>query len=117
MKLKRLMFLAFIATHFSILAIAQSMTLNSKLIDNKLNISQATIRIKELDLITKTDDSGLFQFENIETGNYTFDIETGKGYEVNLNSSSPTNINWSYVGEVREPVGVNLVKNVSLSTL
>jgi len=45
--------------------------------------------------------------------NCNFNIEGGKGYEVNLNTTSPTEINWSYVGFLRNATTVNLYLNAS----
>ena len=74
MKNKNLLALAFIGTQMSISVFAEPLNLTGVLVNNQKSIPQATIRIKELGLETTTDDSGKFYFENVETGNYTFDI-------------------------------------------
>ncbi len=43
--------------------------------------------------------------------NCNFNLNTGQGYEVNINSSAPGSVNWSGVGIVNSPVNVHLVKN------
>lgn len=40
-----------------------------------------------------------------------FDLSPGAGYELNINSSVPSLINWSLVGIVYSPVTINLIKN------
>jgi hypothetical protein len=40
-----------------------------------------------------------------------FELSPGRGYEVNINSSAPSLINWSLVGLVYNPVTINLIKN------
>ena len=46
--------------------------------------------------------------------NCNFGIENGRGYEVNINSSAPSEINWSGVGIVNSKATINLVKPGSL---
>lgn len=43
--------------------------------------------------------------------NCNFNIEDGRGYEINLNLSSPIFTNWSIAGIVKSPVDVDLIKN------
>jgi len=45
--------------------------------------------------------------------NCNFNLTRGIGYEVYLNSSAPTEVNWSSVGLVDVAVNVSLVKNVT----
>ena len=42
-----------------------------------------------------------------------FDIESGQAYEVNINSSAPSSVNWSGVGIVYNKSNINLVKNAT----
>ncbi len=43
--------------------------------------------------------------------NCNFNLEDGRGYEMNLNLTSPIFTNWSLVGAVKSPVEVDLIKN------
>jgi hypothetical protein len=45
--------------------------------------------------------------------NFSFDLSSGRGYEVNINSSAPSEINWSTVGIVLPPLTISLNKNSS----
>jgi hypothetical protein len=47
--------------------------------------------------------------------NCNFELENGNSYEVNLNSSSPTKINWSYVGILQNSSTITLTKNLTSS--
>jgi len=42
--------------------------------------------------------------------NFSFNMASGRGYEVNINSTAPSAINWSGVGIVLNPVMINLIK-------
>ncbi|MBD3253417.1 hypothetical protein GF386_06800 [Candidatus Pacearchaeota archaeon] len=42
-----------------------------------------------------------------------FDIKNGTGYEVNLNGSAPSEVNWSGVGIVYDKANVSLIKNLT----
>jgi hypothetical protein len=42
--------------------------------------------------------------------NFSFDMASGRGYEVNVNSSAPSAMNWSGVGIVLDSVIINLTK-------
>jgi hypothetical protein len=50
-------------------------------------------------------------FPSCTETNCNFGISAGAGYEVDINSSAPSEVNWSGVGIVREPVSVDLIKN------
>jgi len=43
--------------------------------------------------------------------NFSFVNQQGRGYEVNVNDSAPSSINWSGVGIVYSSTNINLVKN------
>ncbi len=49
-------------------------------------------------------------FECTDT-NCNFNLQKGRGYEVNINSSAPNEVNWSGVGFVNDAVNINLIKN------
>jgi hypothetical protein len=50
-------------------------------------------------------------FPSCTESNCNFNLEVGAGYEVNLNSSAPSLVNWSLIGVVYEPVTLSLIKN------
>jgi iron complex outermembrane receptor protein len=115
---KTLLVLVYIGTHLSISALAEPINLNGLLLKNQQTVSQASIRIKELGLQTTTDDSGKFQFENIETGNYTFDIEAGNKDHFNIDyqheSDQVTKLNLSSYSEESVVVIANPLEHNSL---
>lgn len=45
------------------------------------------------------------------TTNCDFNLNSGRGYEANLNSSAPSEVNWSGVGIVYDKINIELVKN------
>lgn len=47
--------------------------------------------------------------------NFNFNMDSGEGYEVNLNSSAPSQVNWSTVGKVFTPKNITLIKNSTSS--
>ncbi|PIN89817.1 hypothetical protein COU60_02725, partial [Candidatus Pacearchaeota archaeon CG10_big_fil_rev_8_21_14_0_10_34_76] len=50
-------------------------------------------------------------FPSCTDTNCNFDLNLGFGYEVNLNSSYPSQVNWSLVGKVHDPINITLIKN------
>jgi len=53
-------------------------------------------------------------FECTDTAcNFSFNLSEGRGYEININSSAPLAVNWSYIGMVKSPATINLVKNAT----
>jgi len=45
--------------------------------------------------------------------NCNFDLENGRGYEVNVNTSASSNVNWSLVGRMNDKANITLIKNVT----
>jgi len=62
--------------------------------------------------VTCNDFSCPENFECTDT-NCNFNLEKGRGYEVNINSSAPSSVIWSGVGVVYNKTNINLAKNAT----